>query len=47
MPLKPGKSKQTISNNIATEIKSGKDPKQAAAIAYAKARESGSKKGKK
>jgi hypothetical protein len=37
MPLKEGSSKETISENIATEIKAGKDPKQAAAIAYAKA----------
>lgn len=34
MPLDRGSSKQAISNNIATEVKSGKDPKQAAAIAY-------------
>ena len=38
MPLKEGSSKETISANIATEIKAGKDPKQAAAIAYSKAR---------
>lgn len=35
--LKPGSSQKTISENIATEINAGKDPKQAAAIAYAKA----------
>jgi len=40
MPLKSGKSQSTISKNIATEIEHGKDPKQAAAIAYSKARES-------
>lgn len=34
MPLDRGSSKQAISNNIATEVKAGKDPKQAAAIAY-------------
>ncbi len=34
MPLKKGSSKEDISQNIATEIKHGKDPKQAAAIAY-------------
>lgn len=38
MPLKPGKSQRVISQNIATEIRHGKDPKQAAAIAYANAR---------
>ena len=39
MPLKEGHSKETIQKNIATEIDAGKDPKQAAAIAYSKARE--------
>ncbi len=34
MPLQEGSSRQAISNNIETEIKAGKDPKQAAAIAY-------------
>lgn len=38
MPLKKGKSKKTISKNIETEIRAGKDPKQAAAIAYSVAR---------
>lgn len=38
MPLKEGSSSETISANIATEVRAGKDPKQAAAIAYSKAR---------
>ena len=38
MPLKEGSSKETISENIAELIKAGHDPKQAAAIAYRKAR---------
>ncbi len=37
MPLLPGKSKKTISKNIATEVKAGKPVKQAVAIAYSKA----------
>lgn len=37
MTLKKGSNKKTISQNIATEIKSGKKPDQAAAIAYKKA----------
>lgn len=45
MPLKSGSSNKTISSNIRTEINAGKDPKQAAAIAYSKAGRS--KKGKK
>lgn len=40
MPLKSGKSKKTIQKNIKTEIAKGKDPKQAVAIAYSKARKS-------
>ena len=47
MPLKSGSSKQTISKNIATEIRAGKDPKQAVAIAYSKAGKSKPMKGKK
>jgi hypothetical protein len=34
MPLIQSKSDKARSENIATEIKAGKDPKQAAAIAY-------------
>ena len=43
MPLKSGSSEKTISNNIETERKAGKPEKQAIAIAYSKARESGKK----
>lgn len=37
MPLEEGSSQETISKNIATEIRAGKEPDQAAAIAYSKA----------
>ena len=37
MPLQSESSQATISKNIATEINAGKDPKQAAEIAYSKA----------
>ncbi len=40
MPLAKGRSRKTISRNIATEIRAGKPPKQAAAIAYRTARKS-------
>lgn len=43
MPLKKGKSKETISKNIATEIRHGKDHRQASAIAYNFARKSGAR----
>ena len=37
MPLKKGSSQKTISSNIAHEIRGGKPPAQAKAIAYQKA----------
>lgn len=40
MPLKKGTSKKTIEENIRQEIAAGRDPKQAAAIAYSEAKRS-------
>jgi hypothetical protein len=37
MPLKSGKSKKVISQNISTEIRAGRPKKQAVAIAMRKA----------
>lgn len=50
MPLKKGTSKATLQSNIKTEIKAGKKPAQAVAIAYSVKREAAKKpatKGKK
>ena len=47
MPLKKGKSKETISHNIRAEKAAGKPQKQAVAIALETARRSGGKKKKK
>jgi hypothetical protein len=46
MPLKKGSSKKVIQSNIRTEIKAGKKPSQAAAIAYSKAGKSKTKRKK-
>lgn len=43
MPLQKGKSKKTISANIAKEVHAGKPQAQAVAIAYSEARRSGYK----
>jgi hypothetical protein len=46
MPLEPGNSKQVISDNIATERRSGRPEKQAIAIAFSNARRSSALKAK-
>ncbi len=47
MPLKDGRSKKTIADNIAKEISLGVPRDQAIARAYSKAGKSNKKKGKK
>jgi hypothetical protein len=44
MPLKKSPTPQALSKNIKAEIKAGKPPKQAVAIAYSVKRESEKKK---
>jgi len=46
MPLKKGYAKKSISENIRTEIKSGRPQKQAIAIAMTTARKAAGKSGK-
>ena len=46
MPLIKSTSKKAIGKNIATEIRAGKPPKQAAAIAYSIQREAKKSKAK-
>ena len=47
MPLTKSPSKQAFVKNIKAEIKAGKPPKQAVAIAYSVKREAAKPKGKK
>ena len=44
MPLVKSKSKKAFKMNVEAEIKAGKPPKQAVAIAYAVKRKAGKKK---
>ena len=46
MPLKKSPSKEAFRANVKAEIKAGKPPKQAIAIAYSVKRDSSRKKGK-
>lgn len=47
MPLTKSPSKQAFEKNIKAEVKAGKPPKQAVAIAYSVKREAAKPKGKK
>jgi hypothetical protein len=46
MPLSKGTTKEARQENVEREIKAGKDPKQAVAIAYSQQRENKKKKHK-
>lgn len=46
VPLKSGKSKKAIAQNIKTEMQAGRPQKQAVAIAYSKVGKKPTKKGK-
>lgn len=47
MPLKKGNSKKAFESNVKKEIKEGKKPSQAEAIAYSMKRDSEKRKGSK